>query len=154
MKPDNMRMAVAAMFLVVPGVAAAGWYYEIGGQSETFAATDNLRSTRISGTKSARLPFPDATYASDPAFCRTTREDGISQHEGAYIDLKGSSISYYESECSIERVSAKGNRISFTRRCEGEGESWTEKDTWRKVGPTMFELESGELYRSCDKFIP
>lgn len=100
-----------------------------------------------------RLPFPDGTYASNPKFCKMSRDQAYARSEMAFYDIKGSEISMYESSCMMRDVSVKGNTIKFKQVCESEGESTVDRVTWKKLGPNSFSDQEGRKWIGCGRYV-
>lgn len=100
-----------------------------------------------------RLPFPDGSYASKAKFCKMGKDKAYGEYEFAFYDIKGKEISNYEIFCSIRDVSVKGGTVKFKQVCESEGESSVDRVTWKKVGPTSFSDERGQVWTGCGGFV-
>lgn len=100
-----------------------------------------------------KLPFPNGSYASNAKFCKMSRDQAYNQTEAAFYDIRGSSLSNYETECTVQGVSAKGNSVKFKRVCESEGASNVDRISWKKLGPKSFQDQNGQVWTGCGRFV-
>lgn len=96
-----------------------------------------------------RLPFPDGTYASKKEYCTLTREAAVNRDEGAFLDIRGTQLRFYEASCEIRNVSEKGKTIKFKTVCESEGETEVKRVTWTRLSKSSFKTEYGDTYIAC-----
>ena len=94
-----------------------------------------------------RLPIPDGTYASEKRFCEMSTSKAIGIFEGAYINIDGNEITYYEAECVIRDVRKKGNTVSFKEVCESEGMANVTKTTWKIIDKNTISINGSRHFR-------
>ncbi len=100
-----------------------------------------------------KLPFADGSYASKAKFCKMTRDAAINEYEFAFYDIKGKEISNYETFCEVRDVSINGSTVKFKQICESEGETSVDRVTWKRISPTSFSDEKGQVWKGCGRFV-
>lgn len=103
-------------------------------------------STANAGDKS---PFPDGTYALKSEYCTMTREQALSKYEGAFIDIRGQEVGFYESSCKITEVTESGENVILGMECDAEGDRYFERIVWKKKGRATFIDQGNNVYTAC-----
>lgn len=116
----------------------------------TIVLVGSATSPAASFAAGLHLPLPDGTYAQQAAYCQMKRADAIADFEGAYIDIAGAQVDYYEASCTVSRVRVSNGELRFRESCTGEGETDVRDATWRLLPDNRFRF--GELtYVYCGR---
>ena len=72
--------------------------------------------------------------------------------QGAIIlNFKGKNLTHGESDCTATNIKGSSGNYAITSKCEGEGETWKNKTTYKVEGSNLTWTQDGETmkFKKC-----
>lgn len=107
--------------------------------------------------EASRLPFPDGSYVTNPAFCRMSMQAlRARQHERVGVlvrDIDGRRFNRgWEVNCQMQSLTVRGSTINVRATCDAEGTTEPWNETWIRLNERSFRV-GRRTYVGCGQFI-
>jgi hypothetical protein len=94
------------------------------------------------------FPLAEGLYAKDRRFCQMPREAALAASESAFIEISARRISFYETECTVNRFARRGNQLHLSAVCEAEGSKQNQNHMLTLLSPNSFSIQR-QVYLLC-----